>query len=77
MKRTSADQPLTPDDVAERLDKAALRVLRIMYDIRENGGPELLAQVRSSRYLTNAVNALAAELAMDDWNIEPQSLRPE
>lgn len=73
MKRFSTDQPLTADDVAERLDHAALRLLRIMYDVRQTPGT-LLADVRRSRYFTNAVNALAYELGMDEWNIEPRPL---
>lgn len=73
-KRLSTSEPLTEHDVAERLDHAALRLLRIMYDLRENS-PELVGPVRASRYWTGAVNALAYELARDEWNVEPHPLR--
>lgn len=75
-KRTGTDQPLTEHDVAERLDHAALRLLRIMQDVRLNH-PELLGPVRGSRFLTNAVNALAYELKHPEWNISPVPLREE
>lgn len=70
MKRTDTDQPLTADDVAERLDKAMLRVVRIMYDTRQMPG-DLMEQVKASRYRTNIGNMLAAELAT--WGIEPRT----
>lgn len=73
-KRRDPSQPLTEHDVAERLDRAALRLLRIMWDVRVNH-PELLGPVRSSRYFTNAAAALAYELGLDEWNIEPAPLR--
>jgi hypothetical protein len=66
-KRLRASDPLTEHDVAERLDKAALRVLRIMSDARQQGYMEA---VRHSRYLTNVLGMLAAELVL--WNAEPQ-----
>jgi hypothetical protein len=63
-KRLSADQPLTEHDLAERLDRAALRVWRILQIAEETG---LQEQVRSSRYLTNSVMALRAKL--EEWDI--------
>lgn len=68
MKRQSTDEPLTPDDVAERLDKALVRVLRIMYEVRTREG-SLLADVRQSRYLGPAINHVAYELNHADWNV--------
>ncbi len=59
-KRTGSDQPLTEHDVAERLDKAALRTLRILMEARQI--PGLQDAVKGSRYLGNTTNALAAEL---------------
>ncbi len=70
-KRLSTEDPLTEHDVAERLDKAALRTYRILFEVREMG---LQDQVKSSRYLTNIINALAAELQA--WEIEPRELPP-
>lgn len=69
-KRTSTDQPLTEHDVAERLDKAAMRVLKILVEVREM---DILPLVKSSRYLTNSLNALAAELQA--WDIEPVPMK--
>jgi hypothetical protein len=66
-KRLRTSDPLTEHDVAERIDRAALRLARILTDIRQQGGMEA---VQRSRYLTNAVNILAAELEI--WGIEPQ-----
>jgi hypothetical protein len=66
-KRLSTTEPLTEHDVAERLDKAALRVVRIMSDIRQQGFMDL---VKHSRYLTGALNILAAELKL--WGVEPR-----
>lgn len=71
-KRLSTDEPLTEHDFAERLDKAALRLMRIMWDARRL---ELMEPIKSSRYLTNIVYALRAE--MDLWDIDPQPLREE
>lgn len=70
-KRLSTEDPLTEHDVAARLDKAALRTYRILVEVREMG---LKDQVKSSRYLTNIINALAAELQA--WEIEPRELPP-
>jgi hypothetical protein len=69
-KRSSADQPLTEHDVAERLDKASMRVLTILMQTREMG---LMDKVKHSRYLTNSLNALAAELV--EWEITPVPLK--
>ena len=67
-KRLSLDEPLTEHDVAERLNRAALRVVRIMADARQQGYME---PVKHSRYLTNVLSMLMAELQL--WNIEPQA----
>jgi hypothetical protein len=66
-KRLHTSDPLTEHDVAERLDKAALRTVRILLDIRQMG---LMNPVKHSRYLTNTLNMLAAELQL--WGAEPQ-----
>lgn len=70
-KRTSTDEPLTPHDVAQRLDRAALRVLRIMMEVRQT--PGLQEAVLASRYHTNVMDELAAELQR--WGIEPFRVR--
>lgn len=67
MKRCSTTDPLTPDDVAERLDHAALRVLRILMDVRQIEG--LCDAVKQSRYLTNTCHDLAAELVVWGFHI--------
>jgi hypothetical protein len=67
VKRSNPQEPLTPDDVAERLDRAAMRVLHILMDIRQTDG--LQEQVEQSRYLRGSLEALRAE--MDRWAIEP------
>jgi hypothetical protein len=66
-KRHSTAEPLTEHDVAERLDRAALRVLRIMIDAENLG---IVTEVQHSRYLTNALSWLAGELGR--WGIEPR-----
>jgi hypothetical protein len=66
-KRLSTADPLTEHDVAERLDNAAMRVVRIMLDARQTG---LAGPVKRSRYLTNSLSMLAAEL--EAWNAVPQ-----
>lgn len=66
-KRLRTGDPLTEHDVAERIDRAALRLARIMGDIRQQGGME---PVKHSRYLAGALPILAAELQL--WGIEPQ-----
>lgn len=68
-KRLSTDQPLTEHDIADRLDRAALRLLRIMWDARQLG---LMDPVRGSRYFTNVCGALQAEL--EAWGVEPAPL---
>lgn len=62
-KRLSTDRPLTEHDVAERLDRAALRVLNILTDARAAG---IQTAVGGSRYLAaNALESLTEEL--DVW----------
>ena len=61
-KRSSTDEPLTEHDVAERLDKAVMRTLEILMDARQMG---IMAEVKSSRYHTNAMELLAGE--MERW----------
>ena len=66
-KRTSTDDPLTEHDVAERLDHAALRTLRILMETRQQG---LMPAVSSSRYLgSGLLDMLAAEL--QEWGATP------
>src|SRR5580693_8523901 len=65
-KRLNTSEPLTEHDVADRLDRAALRVVRIMMDTRQLG---MMEQVKHSRYLTGVLNMLAAELKL--WDVEP------
>jgi len=65
MKRANATEPLTPDDVAERLSHAAERTLRILMDVRQD--EDLMEQVKHSRYLTDGLHVLAQEL--HKWNI--------
>lgn len=68
-KRLSTDEPLTEHDVAERLDRAALRLVRIMMDVRQT--PGLFEAVKGSRYLTcGLLEGLAAELQA--WGVEPR-----
>lgn len=68
-KRTNGDQPLTEHDIAERLDHAAMRCLTILMLARDFG---MIEEVKSSRYLTNSLNGLLAEL--QEWGVEPQAL---
>lgn len=63
-KRLSTQDPLTEHDVAERIDKAGLRLLRILLDVRQLG---VMEEVRSSRYFTNVLSLLAEEL--DEWGV--------
>lgn len=65
-KRSSKDEPLTEHDVADRLDKAAFRVLRIMMDAREIG---VMDEVKRSRYFLNTLDLLADEMA--EWGFVP------
>lgn len=68
-KRLSTDEPLTEHDVADRIDKAASRLLRIFWDVRQIGGDLAPAVVRS-RYLTaGCLDELAAELRR--WGADP------
>lgn len=60
-KRLSKDDPLGPHDVADRLDRAALRTWRIIL-LTEDAGEDFAAAVRSSRYLTNALAELRAAI---------------
>ncbi len=65
-KRLGVDDPLTEHDVADRLNRATLRVLRILMDARDLG---LAESVKGSRFHTNSLNALRSEL--DAWGIQP------
>jgi hypothetical protein len=65
-KRSRTDEPLTEHDVAERLDRAVMRVVRIMMDVRQLG-PDMVDLVKRSRYTTNALLLLADELA--EWGV--------
>lgn len=68
-KRLSTDEPLTEHDVADRIDKAADRLLRIFWDVRQIGG-DLAPSVVRSRYLTSGcLDELAAELRR--WGADP------
>lgn len=67
-KRLNTGDPLTEHDVAERLDRAAIRVVRIMADTRQLGAMD---PVKASRYLTNSLNILASELAL--WGVTPDN----
>jgi hypothetical protein len=62
-KRLSASDPLTEHDVAERIDRAAMRLLRMLGDVREADG-DLFDDVRRSRYHSNALDLLAEEIAL-------------
>lgn len=65
-KRADKHQPLTEHDVAERLDRAAMRALRILWEARQLGIAE---EVKASRYLTGGtLEWLRAEL--DAWQVE-------
>lgn len=59
-KRYDTSEPLTEHDVAERLDKAILRTLRIMMDARQIS-PEFFSAVKGSRYHTNLLDMLIEE----------------
>ena len=63
------DKLLTADDVARRLDRAVVRVLRIMMDTRQQEG-DLYNDVRHSRYL-GSLDALAYELVAE-WGVTPK-----
>lgn len=49
MKRLRPTDPLTADDVAERLNRAIFRALRILMEVRQD--PNLFEQVKQSPYL--------------------------
>jgi hypothetical protein len=66
-KRLGTNEPLTEHDVAERLDRAVIRTVRILMDARQVG---MMDQVKHSRYLTNSLGILAAELRA--WGVEPE-----
>lgn len=74
-KRNSTSDPLNEHDVAERLDKAAFRTLRILMDVRQI--PGAMDAVKHSRYLTNVLQLLADELS--EWSVEAsgQALDPK
>lgn len=54
MKRLSTSEPLTADDVAERVSKAAMRLLSILMDYRQQEG-DLFKEISGSRYLDAGV----------------------
>jgi len=62
VKRLSTSDPLTPDDVAERLAKAAVRTWTILAECRQD--PVLFEAVKASRYEAGALAGLAAELGL-------------
>jgi hypothetical protein len=66
-KRLRTSDPLTEHDAAARLDKAAVRTVTILMDLRQAGMAE---PVKHSRYLTNSLSMLAAELRL--WGVDPQ-----
>lgn len=68
MKRLSTSDPLTADDVADRLNRALDRALRIMWDVRRTEG-DLLDEVKRSRYLGPAGHHVAYELQR--WGFDP------
>ncbi len=72
MKRENTGDPLTADDVAERLSNAMLRTWRILLDVRQD--PELYKEVRGSRYFTVFPHQLIEELEL--WRHRPASNGP-
>ena len=79
-KRYDTSEPLTEHDIAERLEKAMLRVWRIMLDARQVEGQvgtydSLMEADKGSRYLTNVPEALMWE--MQRWGIEPHCASSE
>ena len=70
MRRLRTTDPLTPDDVAFRLDKALDRVMRIMWDAQQLG---IMDEVKGSRYLGPAIGHVAYELQM--WNVHPHKVK--
>lgn len=73
-KRLSTSEPLNEHDIAERLDRAAFRTLRILMDVRQNG---VMDAVKRSRYFLNTLDLLADEMA--EWGFLPkqEALDPE
>lgn len=69
-KRLDKDDPLTEHDIADRLARAAYRLLRIMQDVRQLPG-DVMQDVQQSRYLpAGLLDDLAAELR--EWGAEPK-----
>lgn len=63
-----SERILTSEDVAKSLDRAALRVLRILMDVRQQEG--LFEPVKGSRFLRpGTLELLAGELAT--WGVSP------
>jgi hypothetical protein len=62
-KRLSTDEPLTEHDIAARIDKAALRLINILMDIRQQEG-DLWHDVRRSRYMSGVLGMLGEEIAI-------------
>lgn len=56
------DKILTCDDVAKSVERAIVRCMRVLMDVRQTEG-YLYEDVRGSRFVTNAGDLLAAELA--------------
>lgn len=73
MKRQSTAEPLTPDDIAERLSTAMLRTWRILLDVRQN--EDLWDAVKHSRYLVVMPSQLIEELQR--WTDHPDGLSSE
>lgn len=65
MKRLHTSDPLTADDVAERLDRAAMRALQILMEVRQTEG--LFEAVKGSRYHTSIVGMLGKEIT-EHWS---------
>lgn len=63
------DRVLTTDEVAKRVERAVVRCVKVLMDIRQVEG-YLYEDVRASRFVTNAGDILAAELAV--WGFKPE-----
>lgn len=63
MKRQSTAEPLTADDVAERLSHAMLRCWKILMDVRQAEGT-LFEDVKHSRYFNVMPYQLIEELEL-------------
>lgn len=72
-KRRDTDQPLNEHDVAERLTKAAVRLYRILVELRELGMAEA---VQHSRYYHEEMLAAVADELATGWQVEPKPLKP-